>query len=172
MNASKEPSAGVFQLPPEFDKLKYAAEWVKRGAAVDSKKLPQPILGTNHGSEGWTVFTFPKDHRLAGRPAEVPTAKDGVYILMMRPLSVQKDVNAIYGNISKQHLVHQQSGEFIADPVTGGNNSDRGMLSDARIRQGTGVTEFGGETLNIPMNLVRNVPKVEAEPAANVSTEE
>jgi hypothetical protein len=170
LNQSREPNAGIFQLPQEADKEKFSFQWVKRGGSVDAAKQPQPILGTNMGAEGWSVFLYPKDHKLANRPAEVPTSKD-TYILMQRPKSVQADVNAIYGNISKQHLVHQQTGDIIRDPVTGGNNADPGMLTDARIRQATGITEFGGETLQIPMNPVRVNPKVEAEPAARVSTE-
>lgn len=161
-NVSKEPTAGVFNLPPEFDKDNYVAEWVKKGSDVDAKKLAQPIVGTNYASQGWTVWTHPQGHRLAGRPAEVPTSKSGVYILMYRPRKIQEQVNALYGNVSKQHLIREQSGQSIAGQIV----SDPGMLSDERIKQATGITEFGGEDLQVQMNSVPLARKVQAPPVA------
>jgi hypothetical protein len=164
MGRPKEASAGVFTLPAEFDTAKHAAEWVKKGPDVDAKRAAQPILGTNFGAVGWTPWAYPAGHALAKRPAEV-TVKGGTYILMCRPRSVQNDVNAIYGNVSKQHLVREQSGQTIAgSPVEGG------MLSDSRIREATGITEFGGEDLRVEMNPVAVAPRVEAQPVATAET--
>lgn len=162
MSQSREPSAGIFQLPTDFDKKTLSANWVQKGAAVDAAKMPVPIIGTNYGAEGYQVWQYPKGHKLAGRPCEVAT-KGGSYILMFRPLTVTQQVNAIYGNVSKRHLIQEQSGRTIAgQPII-----DPGMLSDERIRKATGIKEFGGDDeFSVEMNLVQNTNRVEAQPAA------
>lgn len=160
------PSAGIFTLPTEFNSKDYAAQWAPKGNGVDAMKAPQPIIGTNYGACGWSVWQYPKEHRLGNRPAEVVT-KSGPYILMFRPKSVQDDVNAIYGNLSKTHLIREQSGESIAGQTV----TDHGILSDERIKKGTGITEFGGETLSVPMNPVSNAPRREASPVATAMTD-
>jgi hypothetical protein len=160
-------NAGVFALPKEFDTKLYAAEWAKKGADVDAKRGPQPIVGTNFGAVGWKPWLYPEDSKLKGRPCEV-AVKNGTYVLLCRPRGVQNDVNAIYGNVSKQHLIREQQGESIAgQPVR-----DPGMLSDARIRETTGIKEFGGDDrLNIEMNSVAvKTPQVEQAPVATVET--
>jgi hypothetical protein len=165
MNQTKEPSAGIFQLPKEFDTTKYAAQWTKQGSEVDAAQSPQPILGTNYGSVGWKVWQYPSEHKLKGQLAKVPV-KNGTYVLMFRPRSVQDSVNAIYGNVSKQHLIREQSGESIAGQLV----TDPGILTDDRIRQATGITEFGGEGLRVQMNPISSGRQVEAQPAAQVET--
>lgn len=167
MAQKHEASAGVFNLPTTFDKQKYAAHWVKKGNAVDAMKAPQPILGTNYGAEGWSVWQYPNGN-LKGRPAEVTTEKSGVYVLMCRPRSVQDDVNAIYGNVSKQHLIKETTGQSIA----GQEIADGGMLTDDMIRKATGITEFGGEDTPVLMNRIRNGVRVEPVPAAEAETAE
>ena len=165
MGKPKETSAGVFTLPLQFSSTEFAAEWVKKGADVDAKRAVQPILGTNLGSVGWEPWLYP-DGKLKGRPAEV-TVKNGSYILMCRPRKAQDDVNAIYGNVSKQHLVREQSGETIA----GQQPTDSGMLNDQRIKEATGITEFGGEDPKVQFNPVRvQKSQVEAPPIATVET--
>lgn len=161
LEQSKEPNSGIFTLPLDFDKKAHVSEWVKKGPEVDAKKGPQPIIGTNYGSEGWQVWLYPPGHKMSKRPCEVAT-KTGPYILMFRPKAVQEQVNALYGNVSKQHLIREQSGESIA----GQQITDSGILSDERIKQATGITEFGGDEPKIQMNPVRLSPRIEAPPAA------
>jgi hypothetical protein len=161
MAQQKTPSAGIFTLPSDFDKVLYSAQWITKGPAVDAAKMPQPIVGTNYGAEGWAVWQYPKGHKLAGRPAEVAT-RSGVYILMFRPLSVQEGVNALYGNVSKKHLLREQSGETIAGQAV----IDPGILSDSRIRAATGITEFGGDDPQMRMNPEPTGTRVQAQPLA------
>lgn len=161
LETSKEPSAGVFTVPQDFDKQRNAIQWAKKGPEVDALRGPQPIIGTNYGAEGWQVWLHPPGHKLAKRPFEVAT-KTGIYILMYRPKPVQEQVNALYGNVSKQHLVREQAGEQIGGQLV----TDAGILSDARIKQATGITEFGGDEPRIIMNTVQLSPRVEAPAAA------
>lgn len=164
---SRGPNAGFFNLPPQFDVKKYAAHWERKGAAVDQRKQVQPIMGTNLGADGWEVWKYPEGHELKGRPAEV-ALKSGAYILMFRPRDVQDNVNAICGNVSKQHLIREQGGLTVAGQPR--ENVDPGMLTDPQITKGTGLKEFGEETFQVQMNPTPSSQKVEAGPAATATT--
>lgn len=166
MGRAKEANAGAFSLPAEFNREELAAEWVKKGAEVDAKRGAQPILGTNYGSPGWKPWVFPEGHRLKGKNFET-SVKTGTYVLMCRKRAIQDDVNALYGNVSKQHLVRETAGETIAGQAP----TDLGMLTDQRIREATGIKEFGGDDPKVEFNQVRvRASQVEEPPAATVET--
>lgn len=159
------PNAGFFTLPVEFNSRHHAAQWVKKGPAVDRAQQVQPIIGTQFGSDGWSVWKYPEGHKLKGRPAEV-TLASGQYILMFRPIGVQQASNAIYGNVSKRHLIKEQAGHTIGgQPIT-----DPGILNDERLTMGTGIREFGEESFQMPLNPEPLASKVEAPPVATGTT--
>lgn len=153
-------NAGHFNLPGDFDPKLHAANWVQVGPNVDKAKGVQPILGTNFGAVGWEVWKYPKGHKEAGKPHKVTLSK-GEYMLMFRPKSVQENVNAIYGNVSKRHLVRTQT---EAIPTAPGATGDEGVLSPARL-EAAGVRDFGNDyEMNIPQNPVKTSPQVDGEP--------
>lgn len=133
--AGSHSAAGPMNLPPSFDKEKFAAKWVKEGPDVQAAAEREWILGTNLTADGWEVW---KDAQ--GRPHKV-ALRSGTYIVLHRSAVVQKDVNAIYGNIGKERLMQEKSGQ-----TTGGvPTTDPGLLSDDRIAKVTGVREDLGE---------------------------
>lgn len=153
-------NAGFFQLPLGFDQLKHSANWVPKGPQVEKAQTLQPILGTNKAASGWEVWKHPKGHKEAGKPCTANTSK-GEYILMFRPKHVSEAVNAIYGNVSKRHLVRHQ-GEVT--PVAPGADGDRSVLSNAALNQ-HGVRDFGDDyQMNVPQNPETTAAAVTAPP--------
>ena len=150
---------GYFTLPIEFDRIAFVANWVKIGPDVEKARQLQPILGTRQASVGWETWKYPKGHRDATKPCKV-TLKSGEYVLMYRPRKVQQNVNAIYGNVSKRHLLREQRGETIGGtPVM-----DPGVLNHERITE-NGIRDFGDDyVMNVVPNRVAGEPVVEAPP--------
>lgn len=139
-------TAGPLNLPSNFNSKLHAAKWVKEGPDVQAAGEREYILGTNLTADGWLPW---KDGE--GRPHKV-SLKSGTYILLHRLASVQRDVNAIYGNIGKERLTQEKSGETIGGvPVT-----DPGLLSDERIAKVTGEREDleGGDVRLNPVGPV------------------
>lgn len=162
---SRGPNAGYFNLPPEFDQKKFVSQWSKKGSEVEQAQQVQPIMGTNYGADGWTVWKYPQGHEQAGRLKEV-VLKSGTYVLMFRPRPLQEAVNAICGNVSKRHLLSEQRGETLAGkPIP-----DPGILTDEQIKRGTGLREFGEETFQVQMNPEPSGAKVEAPATSNAET--
>jgi hypothetical protein len=133
-----QANAGIFNLPPEFDRKKYAANWVEEGGAVEGAKQRESILGTNFTADGWTVYKG-KD----GKPVKVHTGagkKSAVYVLMFRPKTVQQNVNALYGNVGKHYARAEQTSGAIS---LAENGQDPGMLPTQVLDQlGVRETEF------------------------------
>lgn len=120
-------TAGPLNLPPSFDREKYAAKWVKEGPAVAAAGEREWIPGTSMTADGWQVWRDGKTPA-DGKPCRVPLAS-GPHILLYRLRSVQNDVNAICGNVGKERLMSERRGE-----TSGGvPREDPGLLSDARI---------------------------------------
>lgn len=154
--------AGHFTLPSEFNQQLFAAHWALVGPAVESAKQLQPILGTNKAAQGWEVWKFPKGSKNAEKPHKV-SVKNGEYVLMFRKKSIQNNVNAIYGNVSKRHLIREQRGESIGGAVI----RDPGVLNNERIAKQYNIRDFGDEyEMNVPENPETSAPQVVAEPDA------
>lgn len=150
---------GYFSLPVEFDRKLHVANWVKVGPSVQQAQQIQPIIGTRQAAVGWATWKFPKGHKDAGKPHKV-TVKAGEYILMFRPRKVQENVNAIYGNVSKRHLLREQRGETIG----GAPVRDPGVLHHERITK-NGIRDFGDDyEMNLTPNPEPTSPVVETPP--------
>lgn len=117
---------GPLNLPPDFDRTKYAAKWVKVGPAVAANAERQWIPGTSATADGWEVWRSPKTKK----PCKVALG-NGTHVLLCRDASVQKAVNAICGNIGKERLLQERAGETIAGEVP----SDPGMLTDHQLQK-------------------------------------
>ena len=119
----KAPSAGVFELPPDFPAEKFASSYVKKGNDVKAAEQDEQVVGTQFIADGWQVWK-----RADGTYHQV-TISSGTYILMHRPRHVQLEINRAYGNLSRERMQSEQRGETIA----GSTNSDSGMLSADRL---------------------------------------
>lgn len=123
---------GPLNLPPSFDRKKFAAKWVLQGPAVDAAAEREWIPGTKVTADGWQVWRDPSTKK----PFLVALQK-GKHVLLCRPKKVQEAVNAICGNLGKSRLQAERKGETIM----GAAPNDPGMLSDERIAKGTGQRE-------------------------------
>lgn len=117
------PSAGVFELPSDFDQTKFASSYVKKGNDVKAAEQDEQLLGTSFIADGWAVWK-----REDGTYHQV-TISSGTYILMCRKAEVQKAVNRAFGNLSRERMKSEQRGETIA----GSTSSDSGMLNADRL---------------------------------------
>jgi hypothetical protein len=133
-------SKGLLTPPPQFDKTKFVGKWAKKGAGVEKSRLPQQ-LEAGVTADGWVVWRNPTTNK----PYSV-TLSDGLYFLLCRPRSLQRAVNAIYGNISRKRLIAEQTGETV-----NGNNAESGMLSDKILSQVQGLSD--GKTESIPLKF-------------------
>ncbi len=170
VNAGSNVDAGQFNLPTEFDVAQYASRWVKKGNAVEQARQPEPLMGTNKQAAGWELWKYPKTNKekKAGLNCEA-NLKSGTYMLMFRKRSIQDNVNAIYGNVSKELLMREQRGETVGGAV----NTDSGLISDERISKKYGLTEFGDDNGSIALNkITSSAAKVEADPEVVATTED
>jgi hypothetical protein len=127
--------AGMFTLPPEFDTKLHAAEWVDEGQ-VEMKKQRQHLPQTGLTADGWEVF------KKSGKPVTVSLSKGRKFFLMFRPRSIQDQVNAAYGNVSKELLRREVRGESLTSVGPDGKTrqvQDPGMLTESRLK-----SEIGG----------------------------
>lgn len=115
-------NSGQLQLPPTFDKKKYAAKWVEEGVHVEQATQPQ-ILTPSRVADGWQVWKH------AGKTCRRALGK-ARYVLMFRPKALQVAINAIFGNLSREKIVQEHSGQTRQKPEDE-NFSDAGMLSSA-----------------------------------------
>jgi hypothetical protein len=130
------PDAGLFNLPPEFDRKKYAAEWVESGQ-VEMKRQRQVLQQAGVTADGWEVWKANPE----AEPTIVHASGNKKFVLMCRDINVQRQVNAIFGNVSKSILAREIKGETVA----GEGLQDPGMLNEDRLRREIGgVMESGG----------------------------
>lgn len=139
---------GDFALPIEFDSKKFASSFVPKGNAVTAAQGRQVLVGTNYTAEGWSVWKYPDTtptgdldeknkpvmmkHPKAGEKHEVTSRiKDGgTFTLMFRDKGVQQEVNEAYGQLSRQRMAQEVTGQTVA----GANvTDDPGMLGRGRL---------------------------------------
>lgn len=150
---ASEPDAGMFNLPPEFDRKQHAAHWVKKGPDVQRMAQRQPVVGAQGvTSDGWQVW---KDSK--GRQAAVTTSKSGEYILMFRPKLVQDQENALYGNVSKGRMLREKHAAASARQETRADAP--GMLTSEQLREARmSDSEADGDD-GIKMNAIGEIAR-------------
>jgi hypothetical protein len=133
--------AGMFNLPPTFDTQRYAAEWVLEDQ-VAFKQQRQTLPQTGYSADGWQVWKA----ETKDKPTVVAGSGNKKFVLMCRPLGVQKQVNALYGNVSKQLISREVRGETAAGEAV----TDSGILTNDRLKSAIpGENSGDGElTLN------------------------
>lgn len=127
---SSETDAGIFNLPPSFDRSLFAAQWFKKGMAADAAKERQSLLGTRLTADGWSIF-------MVDRKPVVRLSASGEFVLMFRPRDIQVAVCAIYGNVGKERMLAQKRGE----KTTGGVPTNDGQLAEETLSRLTGERE-------------------------------
>jgi hypothetical protein len=157
-NPDSEPNAGVFNLPPSFDRKAYVSAWVSAGGPVQAKQERQYIPGTNYSADGWTVFKDPENgHKIC----KVATAKSGEFVLMMRPRAIQDAVNAICGNVGKQRMMSEKEGTTIGGQAP----NDPGLLNAEQLSRVDG--RMSDDDGRITLNPVRlddaRIPVIETQ---------
>ena len=141
-----EVDAGIFNLPKDFDREKYATCWKLAGNAVEKAKERQVLIGTRLTADGWEVYTE------KGKPVKRSTERGGEYILMFRPREIQDAVNAVFGNVGKERMILHKKGES----TTGGVPLTPGILTEEQVLRQTGERlseEDGAVKFNpVPVN--------------------
>ena len=142
---SQQSDAGIFNLPPGFDKNKHAAEWVE-SSQVEFKKQRQVLPQTRFTADGWEPYKVE-----GAKTAFTVTAGNGKkYVLMVRPRVLQDQVNALFGNVSKDQIRREQKGDTVAGAVP----QDPGMLTEQRLRTVAGEGSVTGEGDDFAPNRV------------------
>lgn len=118
--------AGMFNLPPDFDTKKFAAEWVEE-SQVEFKQQRQNLPGCNATADGWTVWK----KNTKDSPIKVKGSGSKTFVLMCRSLEVQKQVNALYGNVSKKQFNREVTGGTVA----GEGLQDPGILTEKSLQR-------------------------------------
>lgn len=158
--AGSNEAPGPLNLPPSFNRKKHAAKWVKEGPAVRAAAEREYLHGTNLTADGWEVW---KDEE--GKPHKV-ALQSGTHVLLCRSREVQDGVNAICGNVGKQRLSQERTGETIAGQIP----TDPGLLSDDKLQKVIGKEEDSeGDVKMNPVPGVSN-QRVETSTLQTVST--
>lgn len=139
-NPGEMPDAGLFNLPPGFPTEKYAASWVDQ-TNVEFAKQRQSLPQTGYSADGWEIYRESDD----GESVTVKTGgeKGKTYVLMVRPAALQRQINALYGNVSKKMISRETKGLTVG----GAALQDPGMLTADRLQQvqGGGIAEEEGD---------------------------
>lgn len=135
---------GRLDLPAAFDNKRFAAKWVKKGPDVTKARESSLIAGSKGTltAAGWEVWKDPKT-----KQAHTRTLGNGVYVLLHRPMALQRVIQRMAGNVSKDRMVNEANGKTIA----GAQLQDGGILPSERLN---GVLGTEGEPLVVPMNPV------------------
>jgi hypothetical protein len=139
------PDAGIFNLPPNFDRNKFAAEWVEEDQ-VPFKRQRQTLPQTGMTADGWEPYKMDG----AKHAFTVVSGNKKKYVLMVRPREIQDQVNALFGNVSKKQIRREQTGETVA----GAAPQDPGMLTEQRLRSVAGEGSMAGEEADLQPNKI------------------
>lgn len=148
-----QPDAGIFNLPPGFDKDKFAAEWVEEGQ-VAFKRQRQNLPQTGMTADGWEPYKQPG----VNKAFSIVSGNGKRYVLMVRPRVIQDQVNALFGNVSKKQIRREQTGETVA----GAAPQDPGMLTEQRLRTVAGEGSMVGEEADLQLNKIGEETHVQA----------
>lgn len=149
-NIETQADAGMFNLPAGFDTEVYAAEWAEE-KSVPFKAQRQVLPQTGMTADGWVPWKLkPSD-----KPTFVTDGRGRKYFLLCRPKSIQRQVNALFGNVSKKVINREVKGETITT-AKGDATQDPGMLSEKQLVQTEG--SIGVEQETLPENEITEEP--------------
>jgi len=133
-------NAGIFQLPPSFDRRLHSAQWAEVGVEAEFLQQPQILHGLNLQAVGWQIWKDPatgNERKVTTRGAK---GQGSQYVLMFRPRTVQEEVNALYGDKSKASIYKTRTGE-MTPAVEGIKPVTSGMLGEEELRKMDGELE-------------------------------
>lgn len=148
--------AGAFQLPPEFDSKRYAAEWVPEDQ-VHFKEQRQLMPGVGMTVPGLEVWKGNEKKKAV----VIVLGGNKRYVLMHRALKLQKVMNSLYGNVTKElHNMHVR-GDVITN-LQDQANQDSGMIPEQKLRPaGQGSPAEVEESL-MPLNKTPELSEADA----------
>jgi hypothetical protein len=115
---------GVFALPANFDRKRFAAKWEIYNADVGIQSgLSERLVGVPMSVPAWEPWIDPKS-TLKKEPV-IRTSGGKKFILLHRQSKVQKIVTLAYGNVSRKRMNNEVSGETVA----GQGRQDPGILT-------------------------------------------
>jgi len=144
-----------FSLPAGFDRTKFAARWEEEGLPVLDAANPEILAYAGLVAEGWKPWTVidveatAKQRKAKAQPEkpgepvkelpEVPPVRvpftrvvgKKKFVLLYRPIELQRAVNAIYGEESRSRVTMEVKG----DKVSALQEHDDGVLGDNKIRE-------------------------------------
>lgn len=115
-------------LPEGFQEKLYSAKWSFVGSSADKARLPQH-LAPGYAVDGWEVWKYPSGED-KDKPCIRPLGNKQA-VLMFRPKTLQKAVNAVYGNISRERTIAEQEGRTVQGQAV----QDHGVLTDQVLRR-------------------------------------
>src|SRR6266404_5440597 len=116
---------GMFQLPVNFDQKKYAAHWIEEDQ-VEMVMQRQVMPQTRYTVDGLKVWKGPKGDQ---EPTTRVTGAKKRFTLMYRTATLQRKMNAIYGNVSKETINREVKGESVA----GQKVVDSGIVTEQQL---------------------------------------
>lgn len=162
-------AASSLSLPAGFDFNRFASKWVADGNEIDEAKQPKFIQSVGLRADGWQVYKqiqalsaldelantkLPKEERK--KPAMVPVVRISSgkpYVLMFRPKALQRALNVIHANESRDLVTRELSGQSAIANETG----DPGILTNEDMKQFNRVSdaedrssEYLGKTTHTP----------------------
>mgnify|MGYP007080184336 CR=1 FL=1 len=142
-----------FSLPATFDSKKFASKWVEDGPEIEEARQPQVIADARVQAAGWEVFktlNLEAAKNDSGEDAKkspklIPVVRvvgKRKFVLMFRPLQLQRAVNQIYSNQSRDRVNREIVGE---SKVVG---DDPGVLTNQDLQR---VSRSYGEDAPTPI---------------------
>lgn len=127
-------SGGAFANPPSCDTTKFSYRWAEEGPQVEEAEQPEFLAFAGVKAKGWAI------HKITEKGKKTEDGKNAApllipykrvvgkkkYVLMQRPLELQRAINKIYANQSRARVNDEVNGEVPADP---------GVLTNADLRK-------------------------------------
>lgn len=161
-----------FSTPPSFDKKKFASRWVIDGPEVQEAQQDEVLSYANARAQGWAVYQqdmsytvdeqirldeFSKKEKLSTEEQKEKRQIENnrkklpykrivgkhAFILMFRPINLQKAVNQCYAAESRARVNLEITGETNS----ANEGADPGVLSNADLRKFGKLTGEQDETL-------------------------
>lgn len=145
-------SGGIFALPPEFNRKKFASAFVAEDE-VATRQQQAPIEGSIYSAPGWAVWVYPNTIQVGvdekGKPKEDKHSKAGQlhtvscsnkvkYVLMYRDAEIQQQVSEIQGLVSRERMdVAIETGAVPGadSSILGNDRLPRDLLQEAQQRE-------------------------------------
>lgn len=130
-----------FVLPSSFDGQKYASKWVEDGPEIEEARQEQIIPSAGVKALGWEVYKEGDKRQPVAR-----VVGKRKFVLMFRPKQLQKAINSIYADESRNRV----NSEILGDTSVAKTemSSDPGILTNKDLQR---VSRSHGEDAPSPI---------------------